>query len=291
MTDHAILSLFLAGSTLFSACLKEGRSVTPGAEGGTVRLVVNVDDVGNFPDTADGVVALWKAGAISSASVIAFAPDFDHSVRLLLENGIPTGAHLALNHGNGVLGADEVPSLHAGDGELWGTAEETLANMNIEEVELEFEAQIEKLMKAGIVPSHLDSHMGLVFSDPSLLRLYEALALKYRIPLALPDHPYFDPVRKALASASLPASDALVGIYELPSGVEESGHNRASAYASLLSSLKGGLNHLYSHPTPPTEAVRAAFDDHAIRNDDFSLFMSPEWKELLSASKVTLARY
>jgi predicted glycoside hydrolase/deacetylase ChbG (UPF0249 family) len=276
---------------LLSGCAKDGAARVEGTVKMPIELVVNIDDLGSSPDAAAGAVRLWKAGAISSVSVMSFGEDFDSTVKLLKDNGVPTGVHLALNHGAGVLPVDAVPSLHGSDGKLWETVDDTYAHMAIEEARLEFDAQIRKLIGAGITPVHLDSHMGLVFYKSALMDIYRSLALKYRTALALPASSYFDATRKALAAESLKTSVSLEGIYELPGGAAENLENRTAAYAALLSSLKPGLNHLYSHPAPPTDAVKKAYGDHAIRNDDYALFMSPEWKDLLARKAIVLSGY
>lgn len=260
-------------------------------EHNATQLIVNVDDVGISQDIADGVVQLWGAGAISSVSVLAFGSDVDHTSKLLIENNIPTGVHLALNHGRGVLPADEVPSLHASNGEFWNSAEETMARLVISEVQREFEAQIERLLRIGIAVRHLDSHMGLAFMSPELLMLYQELAQKYRLAVALPENPYFDSVRNKLTQDSLTASISLGGIYTLSGGAEETLANRATQYRSLLHSLKPGLNYIFSHPAPPTTTIKAQFGDHMIRNHDFALFMSSEWKEMIAEAKITLTSF
>ncbi|MBN1303282.1 MAG: ChbG/HpnK family deacetylase [Anaerolineales bacterium] len=260
-------------------------------EDNIVQLIINVDDLGISQDTADGVIQLWEAGAISSVSVIAFGPDVDHTVKLLIENNIPTGVHLALNHGRGVLPADETPSLHTSNGDFWNSAEETLARLVISEVKREFEAQIERLLRIGIAVRHLDSHMGLAFMSPELLMLYQELAQKYRLAVALPEEPYFDSVRKQLAQNSLAASISINGIYELSRDIEETLTNRAAHYRSLLCSLKPGLNYLFSHPAPPTATIKAEFGDHMIRNHDFELFISSEWKKIIEEAKITIASF
>lgn len=104
---------------------EEHKAPTTSGQDNAIQLVVNVDDVGIVPDIADGAVQLWEAGAISSVSVMAFGPDVDRAAKLLIKHNIPTGVHLALNHGCGVLPAHEVPSLHAPDGDFWNSAEET----------------------------------------------------------------------------------------------------------------------------------------------------------------------
>jgi predicted glycoside hydrolase/deacetylase ChbG (UPF0249 family) len=260
-------------------------------EANVIQLIVNVDDVGISRDIAAGVVQLWKAEAISSVSVMAFGSAVDYTAKLLIENSIPTGVHLALNHGRGVLPADEVPSLHASNGDLWNSAEETLARLVIPEAKREFEAQIERLLRLGIAVRHLDSHMGLAFMSPELLMIYQELAHKYRLALALPAASHFDPVRNKLAQDSLRASISLNGIYTLPRLTEETLANRAAHYRSLLMSLKPGLNYTFSHPAPPTVTIQEQFGDHLIRNHDFALFVSAEWKEMLAEAKITLVSF
>ncbi len=272
--------------------LKEKQYAPSGSgKDNAIQLEVNVDDVGISPDIADGVIQLWEAGAISSVSVMAFGQDVDRASKLLIEHNIPTGVHLALNHGRGVLPADEVPSLHTPNGEFWNSAEETMARWVISEAKREFEAQIEKLLRLGIAVRHLDSHMGLAFMSPELLMVYQELAHRYRLAVALPEAPYFDPVRNKLTQDSLAASISLDGIYELSGGAEETLANRAADYHSLLHSLKPGLNYIFSHPAPPTTTIKTEFGDHPIRNHDFALFMSPEWKEMLAEAKVTLVSF
>jgi hypothetical protein len=210
MNRLAIIMLVSGGIVLRVDCAKVGAKSKIGAEEMPVKLVVNVDDLGFSPDAAEGAVRLWRAGAITSVSVMTFGDDFDHTIELLRESEVPTGVHLALEY---------------------GTA------------------------------------------------------------LALPDHMYFDSTRAALAAESLGTSVSLVGIYELPRGAEETLENRRAAYEELLSSLKPGLNHLYSHPARPTDSVKAMYGDHPIRNDDYALFMSAEWKIMLLKKKIELAGY
>ncbi|MBK9927629.1 MAG: ChbG/HpnK family deacetylase [Anaerolineales bacterium] len=267
------------------------RTQSASREDNVTQLNINVDDVGISHDVADGVLQLWEAGAISSVSVMAFGSDVEHTAKLLIENKIPTGVHLALNHGRGMLPASDVPSLHAPNGDLWNSAEETMARMVISEVRLEFEAQIERLLRLGIAVRHLDSHMGLVFISPELLLLYQELAQKYRLAVALPDDPYFDSARSKLVQNSLTASISINGIYELSGGAEETLANRAAHYRSLLRSMKPGLNYIFSHPAPPTAKIKAEFGDHKIRNHDFELFMSSEWKKMLAEEKITIASF
>ncbi len=262
-----------------------------GRQSGDVRLVVNVDDAGMSPEIGRAAVLLWKTGAVSSASIIPFGEDFDYTAALFREQNLPVGVHLALNHGSGVLGPAAVPSLHGPDGRLWETTAETRAHRVPEEVRKEFDAQIRKVIDSGLEPVHLDSHMGSVFEDPALLDIYRDLALEYRLSAALPAHPYFDQVRKALAGAGLSASVSLEGVYTLPGGAAESPSGRSAAYAALLAGLAPGLNHLYTHPINPSAEGEAFSSDYPIRKNDYELLSSPEWQGMLKKAGVRLGSY
>lgn len=158
----------------------------------------------------------------------------------------------------------------------------------VAEAKREFEAQIERLLHAGVAVRHLDSHMGLAFISPELLAVYQELAQKYRLAVALPEDHKFDSVRSTLAQDALTASLSLGGIYTLSGGAAETLENRTAHYRSLLCSLKPGRNYIFSHPAPPTAAVKEGTGDSEIRNHDFALFMSRAWKKMIAEAGITL---
>lgn len=137
-------------------------------------------------------------------------------------------------------------------------------------------------------PVHLDSHMMLLFKNRELLALYVRLGKKYQLALALPAEEMFDEARKELASLSLGSSISLSGVYKMVDGKAESFANRTEAYGKLLSGLKPGTNYCFSHPVPDSESMKKTFRDHECRKNDYELFMSPEWKEMLKEANVEL---
>ena len=251
-----------------------------------IGLILNVDDAGMSPATIEGIVQLWKQKAVSSTTIIVYSPDFDHTAAVLRGIDIPVGIHLGLHHGPGVLPASEVPSLHAPDGSFWSTVSETMEHMVLAEAEAEFDAQIRKAIDAGLRPVYLDSHMGLIYRNRELIEMYVRLAKKYRVSLALPAGALYDEAREDLKSVGLKSSITLSGVYDIPGG--ETLENRTEAYRALLKSLKPGLNYCFSHPVPDIGTMREAFGDYPLRIDDFTLFMSPEWKQMLDEAGVTL---
>ena len=256
-----------------------------------IKLMLNVDDAAVHADTAKGIIDLWKQHAVSSTSIIAYAPNFENTVETLRGLSIPVGIHLGLHHGSGVLPISEVSSLHAPEGSFWGTVEETLEHMDLAEVEAELDAQIRKVIDAGLNPVHLDSHMGLLFKNRELVALYVRLAKKHHLAAALPVGEMYDEAREELKAAGLKSSVSLSGVYALADGVEETLANRTEAYRLLLKTLKPGINYCFSHPVPDSVSMRQSFGDYQTRIDDYTLFMSPEWKEMLEEAGVELVSF
>ena len=92
---------------------------------------------------------------------------------------------------------DEVPGLLDPDGFLWHGTEQVAVAASPAEVELETRAQIERALELGIEPTHLDTHMGVMFARPDYTDVYVKLAIEYRTPCMM-----FAPTEAVLKGAS-----------------------------------------------------------------------------------------
>jgi len=61
---------------------------------------------------------------------------------------------------------------------LWKSADDT-ARAKVREVEIELRAQVKRNFDLGLRPSHLDTHMGVVYRRPELLKVYVKVAVDY----------------------------------------------------------------------------------------------------------------
>ena len=125
----------------------------------TMRLVVNVDDVGLHPAVQRAVEAGASQGIVTSASVLANGPCVRDARRL---KGIGLGAHLNLLRGKPLSPASEIPSLVQSDGRLLGSYSRLFARylsggLDLAEVELEWDRQLVALKELGLSLTHLDS--------------------------------------------------------------------------------------------------------------------------------------
>ncbi len=249
------------------------------------QLVLNVDDLGLHRDIGMGVETLWEKGCISTVSVVSTSYILDETLDQLKKIGIPVGVHLILDGDKPVLDTRKIPSITDDQGFMLRDSKEIRNRLNPDEVFEEFSAQIENIQNRGVRISHLDSHRGFCLLLPKLRPVYRELGKKYRLPLALPKNFLFNKTRKCVAGSS----DSLIGVYDLAE--EESVENRLQAYERMLSSLGNGKHYCFSHPAPPTQAIRDTLPDFKIRTDDYALFLSPEWQDLLHKHHVTLSAF
>ncbi|MGB8953150.1 MAG: ChbG/HpnK family deacetylase [Candidatus Aminicenantales bacterium] len=150
------------------------------------RVIINADDFGLCRSVNEGVILAYQKGVLSSATIMANTPGFDQAVELAKENpGLGVGVHLNIVRGKPLSSVQKIKSLVGSDGRFLnkaGVLIRRIAAKKIaaEEVEEEFRAQIEKVLKAGIQPTHLDSEKHIhIF--PSVFKTTIGLAEEYGI--------------------------------------------------------------------------------------------------------------
>ena len=115
------------------------------------RLIVNADDLGYTRDVNEGVLRSHRHGIVRSASLIANGAAFEHAVGLA--QGCPElgiGCHLTLVEGESVA-CPGVPLPHS-------IAALFVSPPSREAAVCEFGAQVRKLLRHGVRPTHLDTH-------------------------------------------------------------------------------------------------------------------------------------
>ena len=127
------------------------------------RLIVNGDDFGFTQSTNAGILRGHLDGILTSTTLMANGPAFANAVEIALANpGLGVGCHVSVVDGPAVSPAAEIPSLLGADGRLPGSVVELTRKLGrsirIQDVEREMSAQIQKVVDAGISPSHLDTH-------------------------------------------------------------------------------------------------------------------------------------
>ena len=151
------------------------------------RLIVNADDFGLTTQVNQAIIDGHFCGLISSTSLLANGEAFESAVALSRQAPrLGVGVHLNPTEGKPVAPASSIPSLVNGQGcfarkpgHLWRAM--ILGRVSTVDIEKELRAQIEKVLAAGIVATHLDSHKH-VHALPVLGRMTIRLARQYGIP-------------------------------------------------------------------------------------------------------------
>src|SRR5215470_11831551 len=201
-------------------------------------LIVNADDLGWTAGVNRGIAGAHRNGIVTSASLLANGDAFDDAVnvaRALPAMGV--GVHLNLSDGSPLSGAKAIPSLIDDKGKLSGGPEQLLLKLasrklKLSEVELEWNAQIEKIRAAGITPTHLDGHKH-VHMLPGLFPLALKLAKKHSI-AAIRIANEASPLRAALSGKS--GKDARV---KLKQGIQARGLKLLAGDARKLAAKAG----------------------------------------------------
>ena len=130
----------------------------------TKQLILNADDFGLTKGVDDGIIRAHREGILTSATLMANGDAFAHAVELAVANpSLGVGCHLVLVGGKSVAPRQEISSLADSDGQLPTSlgalvGRVTTGRIRRADIERELRAQIEKIQRAGISPTHLDTH-------------------------------------------------------------------------------------------------------------------------------------
>jgi predicted glycoside hydrolase/deacetylase ChbG (UPF0249 family) len=231
-------------------------------------LIVNCDDLGIYRAVNPAIIEAITRGVATTCSLMTPCPAAADAMALLRRHPeIPLGIHLTViceypAHGWGPLvSTQEVPSLLTEDGGFFNVdqLDELMAQARLDELELEFRAQIEAALAAKLEPTHLDWHCYLDGGREDVFELGVALAHEY------------DPL---LDSFSLDVD------------------GKSARYAELLRTLPPGVTQWAVHPAlADDEAKRVDPDGWRIRNSDYEFLVSAEAHEIAAQENVVLADY
>jgi predicted glycoside hydrolase/deacetylase ChbG (UPF0249 family) len=258
-------------------------------------LIIHGDDLAVAHSVNRASFAALDRKAISSASIMVPCPWLTEVAAYAKEHpDADLGLHLTLTsewktyRWGPTAPVDQVPSLLDPEGYLWADEGLVARHVTPEDAEREIRAQIERALKAGIKPTHLDNHMGSLFGTPALFAVYVKVARDYGFPflaLRLPNAP---PQMLSLLRDQDIVLDSVVTANE---GIKAEGWKEY--YVRVLSNVKPGLTELIVHLGYDDAELEAVTVDHpgwgaAWRQRDFDEMTSPEFKKLLEENHITV---
>jgi predicted glycoside hydrolase/deacetylase ChbG (UPF0249 family) len=254
-------------------------------------LIVNGDDLGMYHAINLAIIDSIEDGIASSCSLMVPCPWALHAMRLLRQRPqIPFGIHLtlvcdtALYRWGPLTAKEKVPSLLDEAGALFtpGEAPELLARARLDEVELEFRAQIDTVVNAGLTPTHLDFHCLADGGRGDILDLTVALASEYGLAVRV----WLDPGRRRLRQRGLPVIDQpFLDSFSLDID------GKSARYAQLLRDLPVGLNEWAVHPGLDNQESQAIDPGWRVRRTDYQFLTSPEAHALLQQEGIIVIDY
>jgi chitin disaccharide deacetylase len=152
-----------------------------------VSLIIRSDDAGMSHSVNMALQRLIESGLPVSVSVMFPTPWYQETVEILKRHpAVSVGIHLTLNsewknyRWGPVLGRGGVPTLVDADGYFFATSEALHQNRpDIQEVEKELRAQIDRALRSGLKIDYVDYHMGTLMRYPEFRDLTERLAKEF----------------------------------------------------------------------------------------------------------------
>jgi hopanoid biosynthesis associated protein HpnK len=235
------------------------------------QIIITADDFGFSNGVNLAVERAWQDGILTCASIMPGAAAFDEAVKIARRNpGLQIGLHLTLVQGRSVLTAEEIPGLVDAAGNF--SDNPVAAGMRYFfdrglycQLKREIEAQIIKVLDAGIPLSHLDGHLN-IHLHPTVFRILAELMPRYGITSfrlsqeRLAHNLKFDPERRfgkivervifgSLAESARPQLDNLGIFYAAEvKGVLNSGRMTEAYVSNIIEELQDGVTEIYFHP-------------------------------------------
>jgi hopanoid biosynthesis associated protein HpnK len=128
------------------------------------ELIINADDFGYTHGVNEGIIRAHREGILTSATLMANGAAFDDAVEKAKANPkLGVGCHLVLTGGKSVAPLEEIPSLADREGRLPESlgvlvTRISLGAVRTKDMEAELRAQLDKIRRAGIELTHVDTH-------------------------------------------------------------------------------------------------------------------------------------
>ena len=255
-------------------------------------LIINADDFGMCHAINEAVSAALAQGLLRSTTLMVPCPWALHAMHMLAAHPeMRFGVHLTVladwvdYRWGPVMPREKVPSLLDKTGYFYNFdgMRHFLAQVNLAELELEFRAQIETVLTAGLTPTHLDWHALRLTGHPAILALMQRLAIDYGLALRVIGQDWIATVQHQ----GLPTID-----YDFLDSYLLDPDDKTAQYAQLLRSLPPGLSEWAVHPGLANAELRAIDPTgHQIRQRDFDFLMSPSAQTIVQEEGIILLDY
>jgi predicted glycoside hydrolase/deacetylase ChbG (UPF0249 family) len=263
-----------------------------GYPGDARLLIINADDFGMCHSVNEAVFRAFKKGVLRSTTLMVPCPWSLHAMRFLADHPeIPFGVHLTVisewvdYRWGPITPRDKVTSLINQAGYFF-TFEQMpgfLAQVQLDQLETEFRAQIEVVLEAGLKPTHLDWHCLRIVGRADIMDLMFRLAKEYGLALRVAGRALIE----KLQNQGLPTND-----YDILDSYGLDPVDHSARYHQMLRELPAGLSEWAVHPgLESAELLAIEGNSRHIRQRDFNFLMSQEAQDILKEEGIILLDY
>jgi len=259
-------------------------------------IIVHADDLGMAHSVDLATIKAFQSGLVNSGSIMVPCPWLPEIAAYARDNPqADLGLHLTLTsewtqlRWGPVAGKDRVASLLDPNGYFRLTETEAAKYADPKEVEMEIRAQIERARSLGIVPTHLDSHMGTLYQNKALFDVFMRVAREQKLPVRVAKSWF---TRADFLSESLSANDVFIDrVLDINPSVAP--QDWAKFYSDALRQLEPGVTEIVIHLAYDDAEMRGASSDHpnwgaAWRQRDFDFFTSDAFRKVLAENNIKL---
>jgi chitin disaccharide deacetylase len=255
-------------------------------------LILNADDFGFCNAINEAILRTLKQGVVRSTTVMVPCPWANHALHFLADHPeIPFGVHLTAisDPADYVWGPvaprEKVPALvnPAGNFYNFDGMHVILAQISLDQLEVEFRAQIETVLAAGLKPTHLDWHALRISTRPDIFEMLFRLAKDYGLALRV----YGRASIEKIQNLGFPTNDT---DFLDSSSIDPT--RKADLYAQMLHELPAGLSEWAVHPGLDSLELHAIEPEgNHFRQTDFDFWTSQAANDIVKGEGIILLDY
>jgi predicted glycoside hydrolase/deacetylase ChbG (UPF0249 family) len=267
-----------------------------GYPAGKKLVIIHADDLGETHAVNAAAMQALERGAVNSASMMVACPWFPEMADFAKSHpDADLGLHLTLTservyyRWGPVAPGDQVRTLVDENGYLRHDWDDH-PRIDPKQVEIELRAQVERALRMGVHPTHLDSHQyRLIMNGKELFDAMLRVAHDYKLPVFVTrdwfaQYPYL--------SSSVGPDDVVLD-HTVTIDPDVPAQKWADFYLTALKNLQPGVTEFVIHPGFDDEELRAATRERptwgaAWRQRDYDFFTSEEFRQALQRENIKL---
>jgi hypothetical protein len=272
---------------------------------GSRVLILHSDDLGMSHASNQGTIEALEFGMVTSVSMMMPTPWVPEFAKYCKDNPtVDVGLHLTLTsewdyyRWGPVAGKPAVPGLADAMGCLWDSVGEVIENATADEVETEIRAQIDRAETMGIKITHIDSHMGTLFSDDKFFERYIKVGIEKDLPMLMAKD--YWPREAGESDRTKRRKAAIKEVWNAGLPVIDYVHTATYSWKTVskddkyirdIRKLPEGVTEMIIHCTKPDATIDIITNNRELLYGDYYSMISPDVKKVIEEEKIILTTW